>query len=226
VTKPGSVVTPTAVVEGGGGVIIGPGKQSDAWPTFHRNPSGTPTRIVQRPSSWYAFGNSLGDTFDWYTFIEKPNLNSNVKSQSYNKNEQGAYVDDEGRYWVAVGPGVTGTYTQGMSLSSAALLDSMYGDDRMGRKIDVLVENIHTGERFFIYCIIGETKEHTGTGTIVNKNGETLQVNGEGIYQTNVSVVTGKTDPSNSIDASIIEFLSPSITSELKNYRLISILVY
>ena len=102
----------------------------------------------------------------------------------------------------------------------------MYGNDGTVRNIDVLIENLSSGERFYLYCIIGETKEHTGAGIITYNQGNTQIVNGQGIYQTGISVKNGISAGPDAGDASIIEFMGNTKTTNLKFYRVIEILVY
>jgi hypothetical protein len=206
----------------------------NSWITGHSIPSGTTYNTVNRPEDWYNYINArkaLGDYYsDWFSFEDISKLNSNINSAAtFSKTPEGARVNAEGRYWVAVGPGVTGAYTQGMDINTKTLIDNMYGVNRMGRNIDVLIEKIsgeNKGEQYYLYCVIGDIKEHTGTGTISYNNGKSQQVNGQGIYQTSVSVKTGKSAGADKGDASIVEFIGSALGTNLSNYRLLNILVY
>ena len=225
---------------GGGGTAGGGGGRSNLpepvitqawindWLVGHLLPSGTANRVVQRPDDWYSFlraQNNHGFYPDWYNFERSNFLNTNVNSAAqYILAPGGARVNSDGRYWVAVGPGVTGAYTQGSVIS----LTNMYGDDLMGRNIDVLIEriNVMNPDRYYIYCVIGDTKEHTGAGTIRYNNGDVLQVDGQGIYQTGISVITGLSAGANYADGSLIEFMGSSINGGLSEFRIVEILVY
>ena len=112
-----------------------------------------------------------------------------------------------------------------MSLVDKDIADRMYGVDRKGRKIDVLLEEISTKERWYLYCVIGDTKGHTGAGTLNFKKGS-MDVNGHGIYQTGISVTDSSKVFINTVDCSIVEFLGDVPLTNLKNYRLLEIVVY
>jgi len=102
----------------------------------------------------------------------------------------------------------------------------------MGREIDVLIEKCSgadVGKQYYLYCIVGDTKEHTGAGTYNYDNGNSQMVNGQGIYQTGISVQTG-TGVIADGNASIIEFMvsegNQSFSQELYKYKLVEIIVY
>jgi len=182
---------------------------------------------------------------DWYSYeksLERANEYVDGTSRAdfiTTKNVIGAPVNPSDRYWVAVGPGVVDDtlYSQGMSLASTRVLNAMYGPEpRVGRKIDVHITD-DSGIPYWIYCIIGDTKEHTGSGRISYQDGSIQNVNGHGIYQTYISVTENPNsnkiyvadDADGHADGSIIEFMcaKPDETKgNLSRYKLVEIIVY
>ena len=196
------------------------------WLFGYTQPSGIKYSCVKRPDDWYDFREIQSkhgySSTDWYTFERSAYLNNNIKDTAqYNLIAGGARVNSDGRYWVAVGPGVTGALVNGGRIP----LTDMYGENLMGRNIDVCIEHTSTKKRVYLYCVVGDTKEHTGAG-ILHYNGEEVAVDGYGIYQTGISIINGASEGASSADGSMIEFMGDSVNGALSEYKLIEILVY
>ena len=135
------------------------------------------------------------------------------------KTSNNLYVDGEGRYWVAVGPNVVNpNYVHESDEKSVDVNKVFYGT-----KMDVLVENQYTGERYYVRTVNGDTKEHSAP---------------DGLYQTGIPFQSSR--PKDTEGAgNTVEFIGYHITEKTfedgkvkssinitNNYRLIGIYVY
>lgn len=117
------------------------------------------------------------------------------------------YMDDEGRYWVAVGPNVMNPNYKNTSTVT-------YNDMKFGTKLDIHVVGQHDGIDYYIPAVVGDVKNNTYP---------------DGLYQTGVKLVT-KTPSPNNADGSTVEFMSYGILDSsvniTNNYKLIEVIVY
>lgn len=133
-----------------------------------------------------------------------------------NKTSNNLYVDGEGRYWVAVGPNVVNpNYVHESNKENVDVSKVFYGT-----KMDVLVEDQYTGERYYVRVVNGEAKEHSAP---------------EGLYQTgipfNSSRLGNKDGAGNTVEfmgyqISNFENSTRSTVNVTNNYILIEIHVY
>jgi len=136
-----------------------------------------------------------------------------------NKTSNNLYIDGEGRYWVAVGPSVVNDdYIHGSKDKDVDASQVFYGT-----KMDVLVEEQDTEERYYIRIVNGDTKEHSAP---------------EGLYQTGVPFNESRSTDLESA-GNTVEFMGYHIiqipdgkggerssVNITNNYRLIGIYVY
>lgn len=131
------------------------------------------------------------------------------------KNQYGIYVDKEERYWIAVGPTImNASYDENGKIETETM--------KYGCKIDVLIEHMVSHQQVWLYCILGDAKNHTFSGKV---NGR--RIDGKGVFQTGF-------DPqgnweSKHMDASIVEFIGEGHgkpLQELSQYKLIKLVVY
>lgn len=134
------------------------------------------------------------------------------------KMSNNGYMDDEGRYWVAVGPNVMNPDYS--NTSKVTDKDMMYGT-----KIDIhVVEQHDNNKHYYIPAVVGDVKNHTHP---------------DGLYQTGIELVTHTITDND--DGSTVEFIGYEILNKFgvydpagenssinitNNYRLIEILVY
>ena len=121
---------------------------------------------------------SAEQTEDWFQNESWASKDIKGKGGNFvvNKTSNNLYVDAEERYWVAVGPNVVNpSYIHESNEKSVGASKVYYGT-----KMDVLVEEQHTGERYYIRIVNGDTKEHSApeglfqTGVPFQKSRETL----------------------------------------------------
>ena len=121
----------------------------NGWLTAYQKSSASGGRDVPIPSdrinNWYAFEGSVGVSAlkgrSNITVVEKAN---------------GALVDENGRYWIAVGPKVFNPNypdTGPLWFSDNGLT--------LGAKVDVLIKHKTTNELAYIYTVIGDIIAHT-----------------------------------------------------------------
>ena len=100
----------------------------------------------------------------------------------------GSRIDENGRYWIAVGPKVLEP-----NISNNAATG--YSNYHWNVKIDIVVEDNKTGQTYYIRCVPGDIKAATYSN---------------GVYQTGYDFPDGKTYHSENTDSSAVEFMSPS----------------
>lgn len=122
------------------------------------------------------------------------------------KASNNCYMDDDGRYWVAVGPNVMNPKYSNKSI----VTDS---DMNYGTKLDIHVVGQHDGIDYYIPAVVGDVKNHSYP---------------DGLYQTGIEMVTQKQEPN--ADGSTVEFIGFGILKNsiniTNNYKLIEIIVY
>jgi hypothetical protein len=79
------------------------------------------------------------------------------------KTTNNLYVDDTGRYWIAVGPNVMNPNFTGNNITDK--------DMQYGTKLDIVVLDETINTKYYIPAVVGDTKEHSAPN---------------GIYQTGV----------------------------------------
>lgn len=134
------------------------------------------------------------------------------------KASNNGYMDEEGRYWVAVWPNV-------MNPNYSNTREATDEDMQYGTKIDIHVVGQHDGIDYYIPAVIGDVKNHTYP---------------DGLYQTGFRMVTKKFEDGKN-DGSTVEFLGYKILNKFgvydpkgedssinitNNYKLIEIIVY
>jgi len=157
---------------------------------------------------------------DWYSY--EPALNKNVvkqysaagKNLEIGPNSSGAYVNEGGRYWVAVGPEIaTPGYNNKYPGQQGTLSE---GHFKYGTEVDVVLKHIQTGEIVYVQTIVGDVKGHTYP---------------DGVFQTGDpyphSSNAGE-DGSDHRNGSYIEFIgSPqNQNGSMSKYEVINIIVY
>ncbi len=146
--------------------------------------------------------------------LKRGELTSNSKTEIQNAGgkvvvnmtSNNLYTDDEGRYWVAVGPNVMNPNHNANDKITASEM-------QYGTKIDIVVLDELTNTQYYIPAVVGDVKGHSSP---------------DGLYQTGVPF-----DKSKKIvqgDGSTVEFMGYDITNKsvniTNNYRLIEIIVY
>ena len=129
-------------------------------------------------------------------------------------------IDENGRYWLAVGPKVIYENYLNNCPSNGAGLPS---DFNWNVKIDVVVQDNATGAIYYIPCVPGDIKAHTWDN---------------GIYQTGLAYPNGGDPKLDNDDPSAVEFMAPkeipnanafqnTFNSKYKTaYRAIKMIVY
>jgi len=115
---------------------------------------------------------------------------------------QGELTNEEGRYWVAVGPKVM---NPNHKESDPVVTENM----KYGKTLDVVVMDKNKNE-YYIPCIVGDIKAHTYPN---------------GIYQTGYGYPGEEDYPMNN-DGSIIEFMGSASIAGLTEYEIVRIIVY
>ena len=190
----------------------------DNWMKLYSAPTvAIKGRHVARPDK--------ANRFDWAMPEQKENINKEARDQIIRKggtvvininNEKNAniFTDQEGRYWVAVGPKVA---DENADLSIKLLADNYV----YGTKMDIHVKD-KMGNEYYIPAVLGDLKEHSGP---------------DGLYQTGEAIPSG-TKVEEHADGSMIEFLGDKIPEEMvgndskslinrsNNYEILEIIVY
>lgn len=63
-------------------------------------------------------------------------------------------VNEDGRYWIAVGPNLI---NENYPLEGKVQADEFV----YGTYIDIIVSDLSTGEKYYIPCVVGDIKNHT-----------------------------------------------------------------
>lgn len=133
-----------------------------------------------------------------------------VKKESNN-----VYTDDDGRYWIAVGPDfMNPSHTSTMQIKPANM--------NYGTKIDIHVVGQYDGKDYYIPAVVGDAKEHSKP---------------DGLYQTGVPFDPNR--PTVSGDGSSVEFIgydiktfvdangnNKSTVNYTNDYKLIELIIY
>ncbi len=189
---------PTVTSEGNGNPV---GEPKNGWLQFYDGPTvqqdGRQVMMPQgnNPNKW-AMREGL-DTINKYAKIETEGSNTVVQGAN------GALVDSEGRYWVAVGPNVMNPDHQGNQKCTAAEM-------KYGTKIDVVVTDAN-GNKCYIPCVVGDCKAHTYPN---------------GIYQTGDAFPNGTDSHPQNNDGSVVEFCGKGSIKGFGDYAIESIIVY
>ncbi len=138
-------------------------------------------------------------------------IQNSGKTPKVNLISNNLYTDDEGRYWVAVGPNVMNpSHQQNQQISVSEM--------KYGTKMDIVVVDETTNTKYYIPAVVGDVKEHSYPN---------------GLYQTGVPFDSKR--PTVIGDGSTVEFMGYDITTLVNgkssvnitnNYKLLEIIVY
>jgi hypothetical protein len=118
-------------------------------------------------------------------------ITANGGNVQINVLDNGLYVDDEGRYWVAIPPAFMNALPEpGMPISEEGM--------KYGTKIDIFVICQHEGTELFIPAVVGDVKNHSWP---------------EGMYQTGMQFPDGVFMEGHD-DKSTIEFIGWNIATD------------
>jgi len=174
------------------------------WLNLYNNPTvPIKSRIVEMPdiNGW--------NPYNWYAFEGLSDINwvarhvigeANVHVIIGNKGE---LTDNEGRYWIAVGPNVMNPSHQPSEKISPEEM-------KYGSKVDVVLRH-DDGTNYYLPCVIGDVKAHTWPN---------------GILQTGYAFPNG-TDP-HPIEKpqAPIEFIGATLSAGLIDFEIVHIIVY
>ncbi|MDR0286192.1 MAG: hypothetical protein LBI03_00550 [Clostridiales bacterium] len=164
-------------------------------------------RIVNIPT-----GTNLNTWYSFETGQTNPALNRYVYTEYagwggtpvVNYGSKGEKIDQNGRYWVAVGPMVI---NPNHDPSKAVTAEEM----NYGTCIDVVLKN-SSGQVYYFPACVGDCKNHTWSN---------------GIVQTGYAFPNGTDPHPENADGSIVEFITTSILSEgLNQYQIVQLIVY
>ena len=109
---------------------------------------------------WWAYENPYGSSSNFinpYAYNRIKTLTGKVPV--VNKGSKGEYTDENGNYWMAVGPNVVNPSHQ----SNTDITDvEMYGKG----KLDVVVKDA-SGVKYYIPAVVGDAKAHTWSNGII-----------------------------------------------------------
>ena len=205
-TGTGAIYAPGSAM--GGGTLI---EAVDGWLNIYDGPTvsgdyfSVPIPESYRANSW-AMGEGASSTGSIYcrNTYSVSDGNDLVSLPTNGK------VNNNGRYWVAVGPAVTNPDFVCVTGSSASVTPT---DMKLPKLIDVVLVDKETGDVVYVPCVIGDVKAHTAP---------------TGIVQTGVHVKSGVL-ASGHDDSSVIEFVgvAPSVATALHSkYEIKEIYVY
>lgn len=128
----------------------------------------------------------------------------------------GAFVNEKGRYWVAVGPEILSPGYNEQPVEEQTISDNQF---KYGTEIDVVLQNSKDKSEVYIECIIGDVKAHTYPN---------------GVFQTGDAYpnCSSKDDGSKHRNGSYIEFINAPkfednyINGNMPDYVVIDIIVY
>ena len=148
---------------------------------------------------------------NWFSFERKKDINGWARGQlkakgadfEVNIGQYGELTNEDGRYWVAVGPRV---------LNPDHRKDQgVWADDFVyGTKLDAVLKD-KDGKLYYLPCVFGEMKEHTYPN---------------GVYQTGRSYPNGNNFVKGNVDSSVIEFIGAELGKDLSQYAIVKIIVY
>lgn len=183
--------------------------------------------VLYRNPTVLAYGRSVlkhpdANNYDWgmpeelkgINGLKRGELTNNSKTEIQNAGgkvvvnmtSNNLYTDDEGRYWVAVGPNVMNPNHNANDKVTASEM-------QYGTKIDIVVLDESTNTQYYIPAVVGDVKAHSSP---------------DGLYQTGVPFDKSKKTVQG--DGSTVEFMGYDITSKsvniTNNYKLMEIIVY
>lgn len=120
------------------------------WLESYNVSSGCNGRVVAIPEerrlNWYAFEGSVG--------VNALKNKAEDLDITVIESQSGAVINEEGRYWICVGPRVL----------DADYPDAgrLWGDEfTYGTSVDVKIRNTQTGDISYIYAVVGDIRAHT-----------------------------------------------------------------
>jgi hypothetical protein len=168
---------------------------------LYGRPSGSDGRIVNTDSDLY-------NPSKWWAEEKQQDINKWAKviigdgNNTY-RDENGVLTDDEGRYWIAVGPKVMNPAHENSAECSATEMN-------YGTKIDVVLED-ENGNRQYVYCVVGCCKAHTYP---------------DGIHQTGNAFPNGTDRHPANADDSVVEFVGTAPEWVNDGYQIVEVIVY
>jgi len=174
-------------------IFIGEGE----WLKLCENPSNSVGgRIVSIPSA--------ASPNKWAMKEDRSSINRYApKELVVNIGTNGEMIDDNGRYWVAVGPNIM---NPDHDITKKVTAEEM----KYGTEIDIIIKDKNENE-YYIYAVVGDVKNHTYPS---------------GIYQTGNAFPNGTDTHPNNADGSIIEFMGKGSIIGLHEYEIVEIIVY
>lgn len=137
------------------------------------------------------------------TNINKYARNAINGSNSVHTGKKKELYDNNGRYWVAVGPKVMNPGHKETKACSAAEM-------KYGTFLDAVIKD-DEGNRYYVPCVVGDCKAHTYPN---------------GIYQTGKGYPNGTDVHTGNVDGSVIEFCGNGSIAGLGRYSIEKIIVY
>ena len=166
---------------------------------------------------WYSYEEYTTEdgklTINKYAVEQYKNIGGKVSEQP---DVNGAFVNEKGRYWVAVGPEILSPGYNEQPVEEQTISDNQF---KYGTEIDVVLQNSKDKSEVYIECIIGDVKAHTYPN---------------GVFQTGDAYpnCSSKDDGSKHRNGSYIEFINESkfednyINGNMSDYVVIDIIVY
>jgi hypothetical protein len=171
---------------------------ANSWLDLHSKPTyGEGGRIVNIPAD--------ATPKRWAMKEDQAGIPKTLRDQGYvaNSGRDGAVLDANGRYWVAVGPNV-------MNRDHQSNEKITYGEMRYGTELDIKLAG-ENGKTYYVYATVCDVKAHTWPN---------------GIYQTGRPFPNGEPFASAHVDGSIVEFRGKTDLKNLTDYEIIEIIVY
>ena len=168
---------------------------------LHRTSSGNGGRTVNTSSDEF-------DTSKWFAVEGQDDINPWASriigdANHTHTDENGVLTDDEGRYWIAVGPKV-------MNPAHADNAECSATEMNYGTKIDVVLED-QNGNKVYVYCVVGCCKAHTYP---------------DGIHQTGNAFPNGTDPHPRNADDSVVEFVGEAPDWADDGYKIVEVIVY
>ena len=166
---------------------------------------------------WYSYEEYTTEdgklTINKYAVEQYKNIGGKVSEQP---DANGAFVNEKGRYWVAVGPEILSPGYNEQPEEEQTISDNQF---KYGTEIDVVLQNSKDKSEVYIECIIGDVKAHTYPN---------------GVFQTGDAYpnCSSKDDGSKHRNGSYIEFINAPkfednyINGNMSDYVVIDIIVY
>ena len=166
---------------------------------------------------WYSYEEYTTEdgklTINKYAVEQYKNIGGKVSEQP---DVNGAFVNEKGRYWVAVGPEILSPGYNEQPVEEQTISDNQF---KYGTEIDVVLQNSKDKSEVYIECIIGDVKAHTYPN---------------GVFQTGDAYpnCSSKDDGSKHRNGSYIEFINEPkfednyINGNMSDYVVIDIIVY